>query len=110
VWTGHERGISIASNSAYFRSLKIGSLVATGESNDFLTIFRDSKGDLWLGGTNGVIVRKADGNPIAGRRCHKRCIFARLSVKTCSFFPKECCECAKKYVTLHRKFAKRHKI
>ena len=61
VWTGHERGISIASNSAYFRSLKIGSLVATGESNEFLTIFRDTKGDLWLGGTNGVIVRKADG-------------------------------------------------
>ena len=61
VWTGHERGISIASNSAYFRSLKIGSLVATGESNEFLTIFRDSKEDLWLGGTNGVIVRKADG-------------------------------------------------
>ena len=61
VWTGHERGISIASNSAYFRSLKIGSLVATGESNEFLTIFRDSKGDLWLGGTNGVILRKTDG-------------------------------------------------
>ena len=61
VWMGHERGISIASNSAYFRSLKIGSLVATGESNEFLTIFRDSKENLWLGGTNGVIVRKADG-------------------------------------------------
>lgn len=61
VWTGHERGISIASNSAYFRSLKIGSLVSTGESNEFLTMFRDTRGDLWLGGTNGVIVRKADG-------------------------------------------------
>ena len=62
IWTGHERGISIASNSSYFRSIKINSLIPTGESNEFLSVFRDSKSNLWLGGTNGVIVKKADGS------------------------------------------------
>ena len=61
VMIGHERGISIASNSSYFQSVKINSLVETGESNEFLTVFRDSRGTLWLGGTNGVIMRRSDG-------------------------------------------------
>ena len=61
VFVGHERGLSIASNSNYFRSVKINSLIDTGESNEFLTAFRDSKGNLWLGGTNGVIVQWANG-------------------------------------------------
>ena len=61
AFIGHERGLSIASNSHIFRSVKIRSLVDSGESNEFLTVFRDGKGNLWLGGTNGVIVRHADG-------------------------------------------------
>ena len=61
VWTGHERGMSIASNSPYFQTVRISSLLPTGESNEFLALFRDSRGSLWLGGTNGVIVRKRDG-------------------------------------------------
>ena len=61
VWVGHERGVSITSNSHYFRSVKICSLIDTGESNEFLTALRDSKGNLWLGGTSGVIIQRADG-------------------------------------------------
>ena len=61
VWVGHERGLSITSNSHYFRSVKIGSLINTGESNEFLTSLRDSKGNLWFGGTSGVIIQRADG-------------------------------------------------
>ena len=61
IWVGHERGLSIASNSHYFRSVKISSLVDTGESNEFLTAMRDSKGNLWFGGTSGVINQKANG-------------------------------------------------
>ena len=61
MWIGHERGFSIASNSSYYQEIKISSLIPTGESNEFLTIYRDSRGTLWLGGTNGVIVQKKDG-------------------------------------------------
>lgn len=60
IWTGHERGISIASNSNAIRTIKLSTLAHTGEGNDIHSIYRDSRNDLWLGGTNGVI-RLSDG-------------------------------------------------
>lgn len=55
IWAGHERGISIASNSNAIRTVRLGSLAHTGEGNEIYSIFRDSRHNLWLGGTNGVI-------------------------------------------------------
>lgn len=62
IWTGHERGLSIASNSGAIRTIRIGNLADSGEGNEIYEIFRDSHGNLWLGGTNGVI-RLRDGQP-----------------------------------------------
>ena len=55
VWTGHERGFSIASNSTTIRTIKLSTLAHTGEGNEIYAIYRDSSGHLWLGGTNGAI-------------------------------------------------------
>lgn len=55
VWTGHERGFSIASNSNTIRTIKLSTLAHTGEGNEIHVIYRDSRNNLWLGGTNGAI-------------------------------------------------------
>lgn len=60
IWTGHERGFSIASNSSVIHTVKLSALAHTGEGNEIHAIFRDSRDNLWLGGTNGVI-RLTDG-------------------------------------------------
>ena len=60
IWAGHERGVSIASNSNTIRTIKLSALAHTGEGNEIHSIYRDSRNELWLGGTNGVI-RLSDG-------------------------------------------------
>lgn len=55
IWAGHERGLSIASNSNHIKTVKLSALANSGESNEIHAIFRDSRNDLWLGGANGVI-------------------------------------------------------
>lgn len=61
VWAGHERGFSIASDSRSLRVVKLNSLVSSSEGNDIYAIRRDSRGRLWLGGTNGVVLLHRDG-------------------------------------------------
>lgn len=63
IWTGHERGFSIASNSSYIRTLKLSTLAHSGEGNEIHSIYRDSKGNIWFGGTNGVIRLGANATP-----------------------------------------------
>ncbi len=55
IWTGHERGFSIASNSSTIRTIKLSSLAHTGEGNEIHAIYRDRRNNLWFGGTNGAI-------------------------------------------------------
>lgn len=55
IWAGHERGFSIASNSATISTIKLSSLAHTGEGNEIYVIYRDSGNNLWFGGTNGAI-------------------------------------------------------
>lgn len=55
IWTGHERGFSIASNSNTIRTIKLSTLAHTGEGNEIHSIYRDSRNNLWFGGTNGAI-------------------------------------------------------
>ena len=55
IWTGHERGFSIASNSSTIRTIKLSTFAHTGEGNEIHSIHRDRGGNLWFGGTNGAI-------------------------------------------------------
>lgn len=63
VWTGHERGFSIASNSSSLRTIKLSALAHSGEGNEIHSIYRDSKDNLWFGGTNGLIRLSDDSTP-----------------------------------------------
>ena len=55
VWVGHERGLSVVSNSSTIRTVKLSTLTHSGEGNDIYAIHKDRKGCLWLAGSNGVI-------------------------------------------------------
>lgn len=55
IWTGHERGFSIASNSSAMRDVRISDLTGSGEGNVVYSIFRDNSHDLWFAGSNGAI-------------------------------------------------------
>lgn len=72
VWTGHERGFSIASNSNSIRTIKLSNLAHSGEGNEIYSIFRDSANNLWFGGTNGVIRLSVDSTPHWYRHSDKR--------------------------------------
>ena len=63
IWTGHERGFSIASGGGPIRRVKLGTLTNSGEGNEIHHILRDSRGELWLGGTNGVLRLTDSGSP-----------------------------------------------
>lgn len=63
VWTGHERGFSIASNSNSIRTIKLSTLAHSGEGNEIHVIRRDSRNNLWFAGTNGVIKLSDDATP-----------------------------------------------
>ena len=60
IWAGHERGFSIASNSEIIKKYPLGSFTGNGEGNEINNIIRDSKGNLWLGGSNGLILISTD--------------------------------------------------
>ena len=63
IWAGHEVGFSVASARASFRSVKLSAITGSGEGNDLHNIYRDSKGNLWLSGTNGIIKLSDDSSP-----------------------------------------------
>lgn len=63
IWTGHERGFSVASNSTYIRTIKLSVLANSGEGNEIHVIHRDSKSNLWLAGTNGAIKLSDNSKP-----------------------------------------------
>jgi signal transduction histidine kinase/ligand-binding sensor domain-containing protein/CheY-like chemotaxis protein/AraC-like DNA-binding protein len=63
IWTGHERGFSVASGSSLIKTIKLNALVHSGEGNEIHSIYRDSKDNLWFGGTNGIIRLTDDSSP-----------------------------------------------
>lgn len=63
VWTGHERGFSIASHSNSIKHIRLSELINSGEGNEISEILRDSDGDLWLGGSNGALRLTAGNTP-----------------------------------------------
>ena len=60
VLAGHETGFSVTSRSNAIKVIRLSDITDSGDGNDIHSVFRDSKGILWLSGTNGII-KIADG-------------------------------------------------
>ena len=55
IWLGTDYGISMSRCNNTFRYVPIAQITGTGEGNHFYSLFKDSKGYYWFGGTNGLI-------------------------------------------------------
>lgn len=55
VWLGTNYGISLSHYSNIFRYMPIAQMTGTGEGNQFFSIFKDTRGNYWFGGSNGII-------------------------------------------------------
>lgn len=68
IWLGTEAGISLFRNNRAMAFVPISEITGTGDGNQFYSIYRDSRGYFWFGGTNGIIRVERQGanwlNPI----------------------------------------------
>lgn len=55
IWLGTDYGISLARYNSAMQYIPISQITGTGDGNQFYSLFRDSKGFYWFGGTNGLI-------------------------------------------------------
>lgn len=55
IWLGTDYGISLSRYNSALQFVPISQITGTGDGNQFYSLFRDSKGYYWFGGTNGVI-------------------------------------------------------
>lgn len=55
TWLGTDYGISLSLHNNSFRYIPISQITGTGEGNRFYSLYKDSKGIYWFGGTNGLI-------------------------------------------------------
>lgn len=55
IWLGTDYGISLSRFNRTFQYIPIAQITGTGEGNHFYSIYKDSEGIFWLGGTNGII-------------------------------------------------------
>jgi signal transduction histidine kinase/ligand-binding sensor domain-containing protein/DNA-binding NarL/FixJ family response regulator len=55
IWVGTDAGASLFSYNENFRVQSISELTGSNEGNHIISLLSDSKGNLWLGGTNGLI-------------------------------------------------------
>jgi len=62
IWLGTDYGISLSCNNRTFRSVPISEITGIGDGNRFHSIFKDSRGNFWFGGTNGLIVSPSPTN------------------------------------------------
>jgi len=64
IWLGTDYGISLSRGSRALQYVPIAQITGSGEGNLFYSLFRDSRGNYWFGGTNGLIrFRSLTGNP-----------------------------------------------
>lgn len=65
IWVGTDAGASLFIYNERYQLQSISELTGSNEGNYITTLLRDSKGNLWLGGTNGIIrVDKQSGKTI----------------------------------------------
>lgn len=62
VWIGTENGVSLAMQPSGFAYMPMSKLTDRSYGNCIRTILMDSRGDCWLGGTNGLIHLPGDVN------------------------------------------------
>jgi len=55
IWMGTDYGISLSRHNDHFRYIPISQLTGTGDGNHFYSLYKDSRGIFWFGGTNGLI-------------------------------------------------------
>jgi signal transduction histidine kinase/ligand-binding sensor domain-containing protein/DNA-binding response OmpR family regulator len=55
IWLGTDYGISMSPGNRSFEFIPIHQLTGSREGNHFYSIYKDSSGYYWLGGTNGLI-------------------------------------------------------
>jgi len=56
IWLGTDYGISLSCNNRTFQTVPISQITGIGDGNRFHSIYKDSRGNFWFGGTNGLIV------------------------------------------------------
>ena len=55
IWIGTDAGASLFSYNENFKVQSISELTGSDEGNHVISLLADSRGNLWLGGTNGLI-------------------------------------------------------
>lgn len=55
IWLGTDDGISLSRFNSNFQYIRIAQITGSGEGNRFASLFKDSRGNYWFGGTNGLI-------------------------------------------------------
>jgi signal transduction histidine kinase/ligand-binding sensor domain-containing protein/DNA-binding response OmpR family regulator len=55
IWLGTDYNISLARCNRPLQLIPISQITGKGDGNRFHALFRDSRGNFWLGGTNGLI-------------------------------------------------------
>jgi ligand-binding sensor domain-containing protein/AraC-like DNA-binding protein len=55
IWLGTDYTVSLVRPNRTFRSIPISQITGVGDGNRFHALFRDSRGNFWMGGTNGLI-------------------------------------------------------
>lgn len=55
IWLGTNYGISLSRFNSDFQYVPIAQITGTGDGNHFHALFKDSRGNYWFGGTNGLI-------------------------------------------------------
>lgn len=59
-WIGTDYGISMFESDKIYHAVTLSQLTGKGDGNQLQSIFRDSRGNRWFGGTNGLIVVQPD--------------------------------------------------
>lgn len=55
IWLGTDYGISLSRYNSTLQFIPISQITGIGDGNQFYSLFRDSQGFYWFGGTNGLI-------------------------------------------------------
>lgn len=55
IWLGTDYGISLSRYNSALQFVPISQITGTGDGNQFYSLFRDTRGFYWFGGTNGLL-------------------------------------------------------
>lgn len=61
AWIGTDNGFSLYKFNRTYQYVPISQITNVGDGNQFQSIFKDSRNNMWYGGTNGLIFTSSDG-------------------------------------------------